>query len=57
MNTFIYTLHYPSYTIYYILYYHIIGYINTIEGRNIPLDDARDCLVSDLSVLKGATGW
>ena len=35
----------------------MIGYINTVEGRNIPLDDARDCLVSDLSVLKGATGW
>ena len=25
--------------------YNIIGYINTVEGRNIDLEDARDCLI------------
>ena len=37
--------------------YNIIGYINSVEGRNIAFDDARDCLISDLSVLRSATGW
>jgi predicted RNA-binding protein with PIN domain len=37
--------------------YNIIGYINSVESRNIPLDDARDCLISDLCVLCTATGW
>jgi hypothetical protein len=37
--------------------YNIIGYINSVEGRNIPLEDARDCLISDLTVLQTATGW
>lgn len=37
--------------------YNIIGYINSVEGRNIDFSDARDCLISDLCVLKGATGW
>lgn len=25
--------------------YNIIGYINSVEGRNIDLEDARDCLI------------
>ena len=29
--------------------YNIIGFINMAEGRDIELDDARDCLISDLS--------
>ena len=37
--------------------YNIIGYINSVEGRNIQFDDARDCLISDLAVLRSATGW
>lgn len=37
--------------------YNIIGYINSVEGRNIAFDDARDCLISDLAVLRSATGW
>eukprot|EP01041_Mallomonas_annulata_P002070 gene2070-4046_t len=37
--------------------YNIIGYINSVEGRNIDFDEARDCLISDLAVLRGATGW
>lgn len=37
--------------------YNIIGYINSVEGRQISFDDARDCLISDLCVLRGATGW
>ena len=37
--------------------YNVIGYINSVENRNIDLSDARDCLISDLSVLCGATGW
>lgn len=38
--------------------YNIIGYINKEEGRcNIDLEDARDCLIGDLSILCGATGW
>jgi len=37
--------------------YNIIGYINSVEGRHIELSDARDCLVSDLAVLRSATGW
>lgn len=35
----------------------MIGYINAVEGRQIDLSDARDCLISDLAVLKSATGW
>jgi predicted RNA-binding protein with PIN domain len=37
--------------------YNIIGHMNLMEGRNIPLEDARDCLIDDLCVLHGATGW
>jgi predicted RNA-binding protein with PIN domain len=37
--------------------YNVIGYINSVEGRNIAFDDARDCLISDLAVLRSATGW
>lgn len=37
--------------------YNIIGYINSVEGRSLSLEDSRDCLVSDLCVLKSATGW
>jgi hypothetical protein len=37
--------------------YNIIGYINTVEKRSIGLDDARDCLISDLCVLASTTGW
>ena len=37
--------------------YNVIGYINSVEGRAIDLDSARDCLISDLCVLRGATGW
>ena len=37
--------------------YNVIGYINSVEGRQIDLSDARDCLISDLAVLKSATGW
>ena len=37
--------------------YNVIGYINSVEGRQIDLEDARDCLISDLAVLKSATGW
>jgi predicted RNA-binding protein with PIN domain len=37
--------------------YNIIGYINSVEGRDIEMSDARDCLISDLAVLRGATGW
>jgi predicted RNA-binding protein with PIN domain len=37
--------------------YNIIGYINKQEGRNLDLADARDCLINDLAVLRGATGW
>ena len=37
--------------------YNIIGYINSVEGRNIAFDDARDCLIGDLAVLRSATGW
>ena len=37
--------------------YNVIGYINTVEGRKISLDEARDCLIADLSVLRSATGW
>ena len=37
--------------------YNVIGYINTVEGRRVSLDEARDCLIADLSVLRGATGW
>ena len=37
--------------------YNIIGYLNTVEGRSISFDEARDCLIADLSVLCGATGW
>jgi predicted RNA-binding protein with PIN domain len=37
--------------------YNIIGHINSEEGRSIALDEARDCLVSDLCVLASATGW
>jgi len=37
--------------------YNIIGYINSVEGRSISFEDARDCLISDLGVLRGATGW
>ena len=37
--------------------YNIIGYINSVEGRRIPMDEARDCLVADLCVLASATGW
>ena len=37
--------------------YNIIGYLNAVEGRSISFDEARDCLIADLSVLCGATGW
>lgn len=37
--------------------YNIIGYINSVEGRKITLDEARDCLVADLCVVASATGW
>lgn len=37
--------------------YNIIGFINSMQKRTIDMADARDCLISDLSVLKGATGW
>ena len=38
--------------------YNVIGFINVWEQRNtMALDDARDCLISDLCVLKGGTGW
>lgn len=37
--------------------YNIIGYINSMEGRNLDLESARDCLINDLCVLKAATGW
>lgn len=37
--------------------YNVIGYINSVEGRDIDLSDARDCLISDLAVLRSATGW
>jgi len=39
--------------------YNIIGYINKAEGRSnsVDLEDARDCLVNDLCVVSGATGW
>ena len=37
--------------------YNVIGYINSVEGRRITIDEARDCLVADLSVLASATGW
>lgn len=37
--------------------YNIIGYLNSIDSRNIELGDARDCLISDLSVLQASTGW
>jgi hypothetical protein len=37
--------------------YNIIGYINSVESRNMALEDARDCLISDLGMLHGATGW
>lgn len=37
--------------------YNIIGYINSVEGRSIELSEARDCLISDLSILTSATGW
>ena len=37
--------------------YNVIGYINSVEKRDISLEDARDCLISDMSVLRGATGW
>lgn len=39
--------------------YNIIGYMKQTENNyaNVPLDDARESLISDLSVLRGATGW
>ena len=37
--------------------YNIIGYINSVEGRRVTLDEARDCLVADLCVVASATGW
>jgi len=37
--------------------YNIIGFLNSVEGRDINLEDARDCLISDLSVLQASTGW
>lgn len=37
--------------------YNIIFHINREEGRNLNLEEARDCLISDLCVLRGATGW
>ena len=37
--------------------YNIIGYINSVEGRRVSMDEARDCLVADLCVLASATGW
>ena len=37
--------------------YNVIGHINMVEGRSLDLDSARECLVADLAVLKGATGW
>ena len=38
--------------------YNIIGYMRTAENREgMSLEDARDCLVSDLAVLQGSTGW
>jgi len=37
--------------------YNVIGFMNVFEERTITLDEARDCLVSDLCVLKSGTGW
>lgn len=37
--------------------YNVIGQIQRMEGRSLDMDSARDCLVADLAVLKGATGW
>ena len=39
--------------------YNIIGYMNQVKDSDAPIDleDARDCLISDLNVLQAATGW
>ena len=37
--------------------YNIIGYLNSQQGSVLNFEEARDCLVSDLCVLRGATGW
>lgn len=38
--------------------YNIIGYINSVQGSGkLDIMDARDCLISDLAILSGATGW
>jgi len=37
--------------------YNIIFYMNMVDKREISLEDARDCLISDLSILHAATGW
>ena len=37
--------------------YNIIGFMNRKGNRGISLEDARDCLISDLTVLRGATDW
>eukprot|EP01031_Cornospumella_fuschlensis_P031461 gene31461-38027_t len=37
--------------------YNIIGYMRTVEGTQMNLEEARDCLISDLAILHGATGW
>jgi len=38
--------------------YNIIGFMKVAENRDdVSLEDARDCLVSDLGVLQGSTGW
>lgn len=38
--------------------YNIIGFMRVAENReDMSLEDARDCLISDLAVLQGSTGW
>ena len=38
--------------------YNIIGYMKVADNREgMSLEDARDCLIADLAVLQGSTGW
>ena len=39
--------------------YNVIGYMKQVDNSkiNISFEEARDSLISDLSVLRGATGW